>query len=65
MAKGMCPRCNENTYNTDGAEVYPALSRRDSKTYICPSCGREEGLIDNGFKEVDDREIAFVAKVKK
>lgn len=35
-----CPRCGV-TY-TD----YPALSRYDNKTYICPDCGVEEAMIN-------------------
>ena len=35
-----CPRCKKVT--TD----YPATSRRDNKTQICPECGVEEAMAD-------------------
>lgn len=35
-----CPVCKK-TYST-----FPALSRRDNKTEICPDCGTEEALTD-------------------
>lgn len=38
--KRICPRCKEEY--TD----YPALSRRDNKTEICPMCGTVEALED-------------------
>ena len=36
----ICPVC--------GSEYseYPAISRRDNKTEICPECGRDEALED-------------------
>lgn len=34
----VCPKCNK-TY-TD----YPALSREDNKTKICPECGMKEAI---------------------
>ncbi len=40
-----CPFCNE-TY-----EDYPALSRMDNKTEICPTCGVREALIHFGVKK--------------
>lgn len=36
----MCPVCGE-IYSE-----YPALSRRDNATYICPECGTNEALED-------------------
>lgn len=36
----ICPKC-EREY--DG---YPALSRRDNKTEICPNCGVQEAIED-------------------
>ena len=36
MEERLCPRCG-NTYIE-----YPALSRRDNKTNICPTCGEEK-----------------------
>ena len=40
MEERVCPRCGK--MYTD----YPALSRRDNKTEICPECGRDEALED-------------------
>lgn len=36
----ICPRCHERIYG------YPALSRRDNKTYICSECGVKEAMED-------------------
>jgi len=36
----VCPRCNK-IYS-----YYPALSRRDNKTKICPDCGTDEAMFD-------------------
>lgn len=36
----ICPRCNEEF------SEYPALSRKDNKTEICPRCGVEEAMED-------------------
>jgi len=41
----ICPFCKE-TY-TD----YPALSRTDNKTEICPTCGVREALLHFGVKK--------------
>ena len=38
MTKRKCPRCGK-TYTE-----YPALSRRDKKTEICPDCGIVESM---------------------
>lgn len=35
-----CPKCNEHFYE------FPALSRRDNETEICPTCGTLEALDD-------------------
>ena len=35
-----CPQCNEHYYG------FPALSRRDNETEICPTCGTLEALDD-------------------
>lgn len=34
----ICPICNK-PYGD-----YPALSRKDNKTYICPTCGNKEAF---------------------
>ena len=36
----ICPRCSKTT------KKYPALSRRDDKTGICPECGVDEAMFD-------------------
>lgn len=33
-----CPRCGKTYYE------YPALSRKDNKTEICPACGMREAI---------------------
>ena len=38
----VCPRCREEYYE------WPALSRRDNKTEICPACGIAEAMEDSG-----------------
>lgn len=43
-----CPKCGK-TYTE-----YPALSRRDNKTYICPQCGTDEAMED--FKKANLQE---------
>ncbi len=34
-----CPRCGKTYYD------YPAVSRKDNKTEICPECGLAEALL--------------------
>jgi DNA-directed RNA polymerase subunit RPC12/RpoP len=50
-----CPACGERFYTPygDGAVYvhgisapFPALSRRDNKTYICSDCGKREAFED-------------------
>ena len=36
----MCPRCRVHELSE-----HPAVSRTDNKTYVCPSCGTDEALI--------------------
>ena len=38
-----CPRCGRRY------TAYPALSRRDNETEICPSCGTLEAFEDAGY----------------
>lgn len=50
MAKSMYDTMNElgiKICNRCGKEYtgYPALSRRDNKTMICPECGLKEAII--------------------
>lgn len=40
MKERICPSCGR-TFNE-----YPALSRKDNKTLICPACGQKEALED-------------------
>lgn len=44
-----CPKCGK-TYKD-----FPALSRRDNKTYICPDCGVDEAMEDY-FKAMSKQE---------
>ena len=46
-----CPVCGR-TY-----AGYPALSRRDNATEICPDCGVREALEDAGIRPRSQREI--------
>lgn len=61
----LCPRCRKNRYTPYGEGPptprcpYPALSRRDNRTYICSPCGTEEALQDF---EAARREVAEAAK---
>lgn len=36
----VCPRCHKE-YSS-----YPAISRKDNKTKICPDCGTQEAMFD-------------------
>lgn len=49
-----CPRCGDVF-----RRCYPALSRVDNKTPICPDCGTQEGLDDYYYGYVDPREYLF------
>ena len=40
----ICPKCNKKY---DG---YPAISRVDNKTKVCPTCGTKEAL--DAFKNI-------------
>jgi len=53
----LCPRCKVRTYTPYGGDIeyvdgisspFPALSRRDNKTYICSECGTREAFEDMG-----------------
>jgi transcription elongation factor Elf1 len=46
-----CPICGR-TYND-----YPALSRKDNKTYICPECGTREALEILGISREEQDKI--------
>ena len=59
----MCPRCEQMPLDEDNA--LNSLSRRDNETHICDLCGDEEGLIDAGMMEINERERRFVEDHKK
>ena len=46
-----CPKCG-NTY-----QGYPALSRKDNKTKICPDCGTREALETIGINAKEQEQI--------
>lgn len=47
----ICPKCGK-VYSE-----YPALSRADNKTFICPDCGVREALADAGLNKEKQEEI--------
>lgn len=47
----VCPRCGRPY--TD----YPALSRKDNETLICPDCGTREALEGIGVGHLEQEEI--------
>lgn len=56
MAKGtselkLCPRCGKAYHG------FPALSREDNETYICPDCGTREALESIGIGEDEQEQI--------
>jgi len=58
----VCVRCHKE-FNG-----YPAISRRDNLTKICPECGNEEAFIDYyGLKAMtkwqQERELTFRKKL--
>ena len=55
----LCPRC-ENIY-----KEFPATSRRDNKTSICPRCGTEEALFDYEMSIRFGNEKAWLMRLKK
>ena len=50
-APATCPRCGASY--TD----YPALSRKDNKTLLCPDCGVREALESLGLAVIEQNEI--------
>lgn len=54
-SKKKCPKCGK--IYTD----YPALSRRDNKTYICPECGQREA-IEDFLKNRKDKNESLILK---
>lgn len=43
-----CPRCGKVYLD------YPAISRKDNKTEICPECGLAEALLQASGKDLKD-----------
>lgn len=57
-----CPRCNQKYAG------YPALSRLDNKTEICPDCGVREAIEiakNNWNKQSDTKSEKILVKIKK
>lgn len=51
----VCPKCGKEYTG------YPALSREDNETYICPDCGVREALQSIGVSgEEQDKIIAII-----
>ena len=50
----ICPKCNKKY------DEYPAISRVDNKTKICPTCGTKEALdaLKNIQKTKSSRKVA-------
>jgi RNA polymerase subunit RPABC4/transcription elongation factor Spt4 len=40
--KWICPDCKQET------NEYPAISRKDNETEICPNCGVQEAILEFG-----------------
>lgn len=51
MKANICPKCGH------AYQGYPALSRKDNRTEICPDCGIREALEDAGIGPWTRREI--------
>lgn len=47
---GTCPVCGRDFTG------YPALSRKDNETLICPECGQREALESIGIFDVKDQD---------
>jgi len=52
VIRKICPMCGQPLVG------YPALSRRDNKTFICSDCGIREALADIGM-DIEDQEKAL------
>lgn len=51
-----CPKCGKEY------KGYPALSRVDNKTYICPLCGVKESLDAAGINEKEQEKIIKIVR---
>ena len=49
--KRICPKCGKEYVG------YPAISRDDNKTEICPNCGTREALDRFGMSEKEREKI--------
>lgn len=57
MKNKICPVCGKKYSD------YPALSRRDNKTEICPDCGIREAIEDfQSYKKLVEDEFGLVQK---
>ena len=56
-----CPRCYKMTLEED--TVLNSLSRRDSRSYICSTCGKAEAMFDLDPEYEDNYEAAFCEKL--
>lgn len=53
----VCPHCSQRTLWPKSHQVRNALSRFESKTYICPPCGRgEAGKLSEDAVELAEME---------
>lgn len=50
----ICPRCGQKYTG------YPALSRKDNKTLICPDCGVRESLESIGVSAEEQEKILSI-----
>ena len=49
--RGICPICGKNYIG------YPALSRTDNKTLICPECGQRQALESIGITNKEEQDV--------
>lgn len=49
--RGTCPVCGRSYVG------YPALSRKDNETLICPECGQREALESIGIVDVAEQDL--------
>lgn len=47
----ICPECGQTYYG------YPAISRQDMTTRICPDCGLKEALKDSDLDSSEQQQI--------
>lgn len=56
----MCPKCNKEYASP------PALSRKDNRTEICPTCGAQEAIEAAGLGGTEDAKemIGFIRGIE-